>query len=104
MKPITPQEVANRLREFPDYVIAAFNKLIFGKWDGNTARISQDEAINEIICCANNMDIVIERQTIFNKGWLDVEPNFRKFGWSVEFDKPGYNENYKAYWIFKKAS
>ena len=31
-----------------------------------------------------------------------IEPLYREKGWNVEYDKPGYNEFYKARFIFKK--
>jgi hypothetical protein len=37
---------------------------------------------------------------IFDKHWLDVEDIYRRVGWKVRFDQPGYNEDYKAYFVF----
>jgi hypothetical protein len=42
----------------------------------------------------------LNRNEIFKKGWLDVEEIYGKAGWKVEYDKPGYNEDYAAHFIF----
>lgn len=39
---------------------------------------------------------------VFKKGWLNVEYLFRAAGWEVQYDKPGYNETYEAYFTFSK--
>ena len=36
----------------------------------------------------------IERETIFEKNWLDFEKIYKKRGWKVEYDKPAYCETY----------
>lgn len=43
----------------------------------------------------------VKRQEIFDNGWLDIETVYEDSGWSVEYDKPGYNESYEASWTFK---
>ena len=35
-------------------------------------------------------------------GWLDVEGIYRKAGWDVEYDSPGYCEDYPATFKFRK--
>jgi hypothetical protein len=40
-------------------------------------------------------------QTIWENKWLDVEDEYRKNGWEVEYDKPGLGESYPARFIFK---
>ena len=42
----------------------------------------------------------LKRQDIFDNHWLDVEDLYRKNGWKVDYDKPGYNESYNAYFVF----
>lgn len=32
--------------------------------------------------------------------WLNFEGAYRRAGWKVEFDKPGYNESYPATFKF----
>ena len=40
-------------------------------------------------------------QTIWENRWLNVEDEYRKNGWEVEYDKPGLDEIYPARFIFK---
>jgi len=44
----------------------------------------------------------LTRQGMYDKGWMDVEDAYRKAGWDVDFDKPGYNETYEANFTFSK--
>ncbi len=93
-KPITPSEVASGTH-IPDEVIAAFNELI-AEGSGN---VKQGAVVTRIM--AKMPDVT--RSQIFERGWLDIEGAFRKAGWKVEYDKPGYCESYEAYWTFRAA-
>ena len=42
------------------------------------------------------------RVLIFSNHWLDVEDIYRKQGWKVVYDSPGYDESYDAYYEFRK--
>lgn len=95
-KPITPEQAqVQKNTEIPDYVFDAVNTLIARKLSGKRAVIRQCDVIDEIL---KNADI--ERQTLFNNGWLDFEPAYRDAGWDVVYDKPGYCETYEANWKF----
>jgi len=99
IQPITPQEVVDKkLETLPDAVIRAFNTLIVKKFDGYESTVEQEEVIKAIMA----EDETIGRQEIFDNHWLDVEDIYRKIGWNVTFDQPGYNESYNAYFSFKK--
>lgn len=96
-KPIRPSEVASRKREkIPAEVIEVFNQQITEKFDGNQARIVQDDVV------ALLEQKGLNRQEVFDRNWLDVEDIFHKAGWEVEYDKPGFNESYKAFFIFRR--
>lgn len=56
----------------------------------------------DIISSDDEEDPRPSRQFIFDKHWLDIEDTYRKAGWNVEYDKPGYCENYDAYFVFSK--
>lgn len=100
MKPITPDEVVNKKKTLiPDYVINCFNIAIAKKWNGYSSTVSQDEIV-ATICAAGDVD----RRAVFDQHYLDIEPIFEEAGWSVEYDKPGYNETYDARFIFRKKS
>lgn len=96
VKPITPKEISQQRaeREFPPYVIEAFNNLIAKKiGDGTYAIVSQSAVVEEIIKCAMaNHGIDLPRQTIFDDHLLDIEDNYRARGWEVVFDKGAYYE------------
>jgi len=97
-KPITPKEVQDlKNATFPDEVIEVFNELIVENWDGHSATIKQDVAAGRI---AKRMKIT--RAKVFDRSLLDIEDVFQKAGWKVDYDKPGYNETYDAFFRFTK--
>lgn len=63
---------------------------------GSSATILQEDVVAGIL--KNNPD---SRDRILDEGWLDFEDAYRKLGWSVKYDKPGYCESYSAFWVFK---
>ena len=98
VKPITPKEVTEKkLASIPDEVIEAFNELIVQNWDGHRASILQDE-----VCKLAAKKLKCTTDIIYDNSWLDVENIFRKSGWKVAYDKPGYNESYAASFSFTK--
>ena len=44
----------------------------------------------------------LKRKEIYDKNWLDVEDVYESAGWKVEYDKPGYNENYEPTFTFSR--
>lgn len=99
-KPITPNEVA-RLpsTQIPDEVYEAFNEMIAACWRGTSARFLQKDVVNLI---KSKLSERMPGVNVYEKRWLDVEPSYRAVGWDVYYDKPGYNEDYDAYFIFSK--
>ena len=97
VEPISPSDVKKII---PDFVIEAVNQLIMEKWDGYEAVILQDD-IMDIVSSDDPDNDKPSRREVFDKGWLDFEPLYREKGWDVEYDKPAYNEFYKAKFIFK---
>ncbi|MFZ5424563.1 MAG: hypothetical protein ACOZAO_02065 [Patescibacteria group bacterium] len=96
-KPITPSGVGKaKSASLPDVVIEVFNELIAQNFYGGSASVKQKDAVAMLV--AKGLD----RNEIFKKGWLDVEEVYRKAGWKVYYDKPGYNESYDAYFRFSK--
>ena len=95
--PISPNEIT-KIREglIPNVVFETFNKLIAKNFSGSQATVYQEAVMTLLV------EHGLSRSDIFDNHWLDVEDSYRKTGWAVEYDKPGYNENYKAYFIFKK--
>jgi len=96
--PIKPKDVQSKKdAALPEEVFEVFNQLIVENWDGRSATVNQDEACKRI-CKA----LKIKSGEAYDRGLLDVESAYRKAGWKVVFDKPGFNENYDAFFVFSK--
>ena len=98
MKPITPNEIQTVQNKcFPDETIEAFNELIVANWDGYSATILQKDVVEKISYKLN-----ITKNEVYDSHYLNVEDIFRKAGWKVKYDKPGYCEIYNAFYLFSK--
>lgn len=96
--PITPDEArASRLTTIPSAVIACFNAEIASNLRGKRATVSQPKIVSAICTAMPGAS----RSAIFDNGWLDVDPLYERAGWKVIYNKPGYNENYDASWVFE---
>jgi len=96
--PIKPKDVQDEKdKGIPEVVFTIFNDLIKEDWDGWEAVVIQDEAVKRIA-----KELGITRTQAFDRGYLEVESAYRKAGWKVEYDKPGYNEDYEANFTFRK--
>jgi hypothetical protein len=93
--PISPREVVDaKLKILPDEVFQSFNELIARNYNGGSATVYQSDVVDLMV--GRDLD----QSEIYKKGWLDVEDIYRKAGWKVEYDKPGYNESYAPYFRF----
>ena len=100
VQPITPVEAKQQQEgSIPDQVFIAFNEILKKKFNGHSVTIRQDELVKLIM---EQDGVSFSRNDLFNNHWLDIEEIYRKAGWKVEYDKPGYNESYEAYWVFTK--
>jgi hypothetical protein len=101
IKPISPDNVVKAKKaSLPDEVIESFNELIAKNWNGSYSEFKQDDVIDLIL---GKMDWPKEsRHDLFENNWLDVEPIYEAQGWKVDYDKPGYNEDYSATFNFSK--
>jgi hypothetical protein len=96
--PISPDEVgALKTKLIPVWVFSVWDKLIATAWDDTSAVVKQADA--ETALSAANPGEPVD---IIRSGWLDIEDSYRSTGWSVEYDKPGYNESYGAIFTFRK--
>lgn len=102
MKVYTPKDAELNSKNIPDFVFDVFNDLLSKKWNGGKEIIiTQDEAVEAILSkYRSEYDIEALRSVVFDKHCLDVESIYEKSGWKVTFDKPGFNEFYKAYFTF----
>lgn len=99
MKPITPKEVgAKKAEVLPPDVIDEWNKAIATAWDGASAEVVQDDIVAAL---AKRMNV--DREQVFERGWVEVEEMYRAAGWRVSYDKPAYNESYPATFTFTKG-
>jgi hypothetical protein len=98
-KPIKPNELdALQTERLPDFVFDAVNALLAEKANGqNTIRLFQDEVVSAILSRCD-----LSQSELYDKHYLDFEPAYREAGWSVKYDKPGYNETYEPHFIFSK--
>lgn len=110
-RPITPDEIpAMKLLIIPHFVVEAVNHLLTIKACGNQPIcLYQDEILEEAMCRANvdrtpDNEGLIVPQHFFARGWLNIEDLYREAGWNVTYDKPGFNESYKASFTFKRAT
>lgn len=100
VKPIAPSEIVEaQLQQFPDFVLETWNAAIAKNWTGRQSHITQPDMVAALIAASPN---TIDRSDVFDNHWLDIEDAYRAEGWKVEYDKPGYNESYDAYFVFKK--
>ena len=100
MKIFTPKDAKeHKLASIPDFVYQAFNNLLAKNYDAYGTIILQGEVIKEIltVCPLDSMT----SQIILENKWLDVEDEYRKNGWEVEYEKQGLGESYPARFIFK---
>lgn len=81
----------------PTVVITAVNNLLTKNFRGGSITIKQKDITSEIMRLDES---VIENEIYANK-WMDFEEVYRQYGWSVSYDKPGYNESYDATFEFK---
>lgn len=96
--PIRPEEVATqKAAALPEGVIDAFNELIAKAFNGSAATVYQDDLVDEIL---ERCPSVLTRQQVFDEHLLDVEPVYRQAGWRVAYEKPGWNESGRAYFVF----
>lgn len=98
MKPISPNDDRLGAGRIPDAIIALFNQLIIEKWNGKEAFIPQDVIIRKIM----KVEICENRQSIFDKGWMDIEPIFEEAGWKVKYNKQCIGDNFESHYIFTK--
>lgn len=104
VEPLTPNEL--KRIACPSEVIAAFNQCLIMKWDGKSAKITQDMAINAIIDEFGNEEgdpSLVTRQDVFDNKWLDIEEQFQSYGWNVRHLIPDRGETFEAFFIFKPA-
>lgn len=94
-KALSPNQMRDyKIETIPSEVFEVFNLLIAENLSGKTSVVNQADVEKALVERGFNKD------EIFQKGWLDVEHFYKKQGWKITYDKPGYNESYKPSWVF----
>ena len=90
IRPIGPKDAKKAI---PEFVIEAVNELINEKYDcqGGSFTLRQG-LVKDRIRSKTEQD--------FDYAWLDFKPLYESAGWHVYYDKPGYCEDYEAYFKF----
>lgn len=97
IEPVSPDEIVDQKeQDFPPEVIEVFNKLIAKYWKNGESVFTTVVARKEVASALRKAKIP------FDSNYLDVEDIYRKNGWKVEYDAPGYNENYEAFFKFTR--
>lgn len=92
--PFTPEDARKANAErIPDRVVQAVNDLLAKQGGKNNITIYQEDVVNYLLG-------FYKREEIFEQNLLDFEDVYREQGWNVEYVKPAYFENFKAYWRF----
>lgn len=101
VKPIKPSELpAVRLKQIPDTVIDCWNNIIAKNWNPTNKRSCVLQ--KDIVALILEQHPDIERHTVFDEHWLDIEDLYREQGWLVKYDKPHYTESYEASFEFRE--
>ncbi len=98
--PFAPQEAReSNACSIPVVIINAVNKLLAENIGmGRTVTLKQDDILEAAGAGKDNNQF---RQQIFDRGWLNLENVYSKYGWKVTYDKPAYCETYPATFTFK---
>jgi hypothetical protein len=98
VKPLTPNEaLRKRGGAIPSAVYEIFNELIVANMVGQSSTVWQDDVVDALVKRG------FHRDDVFARHWLDIEDEYRRVGWRVTYDKPGYNETYRANYVFTKG-
>lgn len=100
-EPISPEQAAElKPTVIPPAVYEAFNHFLILRSDGGgSVRIWREELVDKVL----NLMPDIRQKHGKQEDWLNVEDTYRKLGWTVTFDRPGFNEDYGASWTFSPA-
>lgn len=91
MSPVTPEQVAKKKgQHIPKVVFDAFDALIIQNYADGKSVVIQSEVVER----------VKKTRQDFNSDWLNVEAAYEAIGWTVDYDKPAYNETYAAKFTF----
>lgn len=98
VKPLTPEEVASQKEhQIHPQIIASINELLVTHYIPGTITIKQQEIL-DLFLGRTSEDWTLNR--VFKEKQLNIESVYKKYGWKVEYDKPGFNESGEAFFKF----
>lgn len=98
VKPITPsQAMRQKQSTLPAAVLLVFNQVIVETFNGTSASFKADRIVKEIC-----IQMGIKSEDVYKRHYLDVEEVYRRAGWEVTYDQPGFNETYPATFTFTR--
>lgn len=105
--PISPAEARNlKIHAIPKEVFQVVNEFLATRiYEYHSIIIKQGEVEVAVLKLMNGDKTVedpgyVRDETLYKNHWLDIEDVYRQAGWTVRYDKPGYCENYPAFWEF----
>lgn len=98
--PIDPTTLSDKPK-IPNAIIEIVNNLITQNWEGFKAIVYQDDIIKAYL--KHPEASVKTRDQVFEKHFLDFEDIYRSIGWSVRYESPDRDEDFKSYFKFTKA-
>ena len=96
-QPLSPAAITEaKQATIPPIVLEVVNEHLARLWNGSSARILLKGLVEAL-------EPHFSREELFKNHYLDFEDIYREAGWTVVYDKPGYDETYDSFYLFKKA-
>ena len=103
IKAVSPSEARGAKSKYtPPEIIEAVNELLSQHYRPNGIVIKQKDIIALARAKMATNESPNANSDFFSQGWMDFEPIYEAQGWKVRYDKPGWDENYDAFFEFKE--
>lgn len=89
--------IARHGETIPEEILGIVNDFLVARVHRKSFIISQQEIVDKL-----SLTSITEAEAL-DKGWFDFEDAYRRRGWRVTYDRPGFNESYGAFWRFQVA-
>lgn len=120
--PISPtQALEMKISAIPAFIFDIVNEQLATEYSGSRTIIKLNDVMNAVTERMSTMPEYAKlfppgeglgaddrsskhptaRKHVFAARWMDFEDAYRAAGWLVNFDKPGYNESYDAFYEFE---
>lgn len=95
--PMHPDDAAKRKADLiPQEVFDTYDALIAQDISHGSATVYLSDLVDALIA----RGLAASFDDAQKKGYLDVEDVYRRNGWGVRFEKPGYNEGGRQHFVF----